>query len=204
MSENVENYANGYENNEISRNGMLTATGDIRKANEFYGGTHYVDLGSDLISTKAVTISAWVYTRSNGGLGNGRILDNGSTVLKIPNTDRLAFSSDGLGTEAVSAAGSLQLHTWTHVVVSRKSSGMATFYINGSLSGTANQQSGTPVAGIGHVSIGNGTPNQRSDVGWDGLIDEVRIYDRVLTEEEIKCLYDMHRGTVGSLASSSL
>jgi hypothetical protein len=191
MYRTLANDRSGYRRDSTLANGQATAVGDTGQAIEFHGGTDYVDLGSDYIDTKAVTISAWVYARSHGGLGNGRILDNGSTVLKIPNTDRFAFSSDGLVTEASSEYGSFRLNTWIHVVVSRKSSGVANFYINGVLSGPANQKSGAPAVGIGHVSIGNGTPSQRTDVGWDGLIDEVLLYNRVLTADEIKRLYDM-------------
>jgi hypothetical protein len=174
-------------------NGLQTAVGKIGRAMEFHAETDYVDTGSDFISTKALTISVWVYARSNGGLGNGRILDNGSTVLKIPNAERITFSSDGQVSQAGSESGSFNLNIWTHVVAIRTSTGVANFYINGMLSGTPNQNSGTPVAGVGNVSIGNGTPNGRTDVGWDGIIDDVRIYNRVLTADEIEHLYNMGR-----------
>jgi hypothetical protein len=183
----------GQHHNGTLTEGLRTAEGKIGQALEFQGGTDRVETGSDLLSTKPITIAAWVYARSNGGLGNGRILDNGSTVLKIPNTERFAFSSDGLVTAASSKSGSLQLNVWIHVVVTRTSTSVANFYIDGVLSGTANQNSGSPVAGNGSVSIGNATAHDRTDVGWDGLIDDVRIYNRVLSADEINRLYNMGR-----------
>jgi hypothetical protein len=192
-AENTSNGSNGQRLNGALANGLPLEGGKIGQAAAFHGGTDYVDTGGDFIPIKAMTLSAWVYARSNGGLSNGRILDNGTTVLKIPNSDRFTFSSNGLVSAASSESGSLNLNTWLHVVVTRTSSGIANFYINGMLSGTANQHSGTPVAGVGNVSIGNGTPAERIDVGWDGLIDEVRIYDRVLTTDEITLLYNMGR-----------
>ena len=74
-------------------------------------------------------------------------------------------------TEALSELGSFNLDIWTHMVVIRTSTGLAYFYTNGVLSGTADQNSGTPMVGVGNVSIGNSTPNDRIDVRWDGLID---------------------------------
>jgi hypothetical protein len=65
----------------------------------------------------------------------------------------------------------------------------------------ANQKSGKPVTGFGHVRIGNGASDQQTDVGWDGLIDEVRIYNRVLMIEEIRGLYNMDNRGTGSLSS---
>jgi hypothetical protein len=185
--------SSGKGRNGTLTNGLHTVVGKIGQAMEFHGGADYVDIASDFIPRKAVTISVWVYGRSNGGLGNGRIFDNGALVLKVPNAERLTFSSDGRGTEASSGYGSFNLNVWTHVVVMRTSTGVTNFYIDGVLSGTANQNSGTPAAGRGHVSIGNAIPSDRTDVGWDGLIDDMRIYDRALSAEEIKRLHDMGR-----------
>jgi Concanavalin A-like lectin/glucanases superfamily len=183
----------GQHHNGTLTEGLQTAVGKIGQALEFPGGTDRVETGSDFLSTKAITIAAWVYARSNGGLGHGRILDNGSTVLKIPNSERFAFSSDGMVTAASSGYGSLPLNVWIHVVVTRTSTGVANFYIDGVPSGTAHQNSGSPAAGTGSVSIGNGTAHDRTDVGWDGLIDDVRIYDRVFSADEISRLYNIGR-----------
>jgi hypothetical protein len=81
-----------------------------------------------------------------------------------PYSDRFAFSSDGQITEALSEPGSFNLDIWTHMVVIRTSTGVAYFYTNVVLSGTANQNSGTPIVGSGDVSIGNSTSNDRIDV----------------------------------------
>ena len=52
-----------------------------------------MDIASNFIPRKAMTISVWVYGRSNGGLGNGRILDNGALVLKIPMPNAWRFQA---------------------------------------------------------------------------------------------------------------
>jgi hypothetical protein len=184
MSGNIAYDRSGQGHNGTLTNGPQTAVGKIGQAIECHGETDYVDTGSDFISTSALTISAWVYARSYGGSGQGRILDNGSTVLKVPNTDRFAFSSDGQVTEARSEPGSVDLNTWTYVVVTRTSAGIANFYVNGVGSGTPNQNSGPPAAGTMNLLIGGDGSH-----AWDGLIDDVRIYNRVLSPDEIKQLY---------------
>jgi hypothetical protein len=184
MSGNIAYDRSGQGHNGTLTNGPQAAGGKIGQAMEFHGGTEYVDTGSDFISTNAITISAWVYGRSYGGSGQGRILDNGATVLKVPNTDFFAFSSDGQVNAARSEFGSFGLNIWTHVVVTRTSTGIANFYINGVESGTANQNGGTPAAGTMNLLIGGDSSH-----AWDGFIDEVRIYNRVLSPDEIKQLY---------------
>src|SRR5215831_11557415 len=95
MSGNVAYDRSGQGHNGTLMNGAHTAAGMIGQAIEFDGRTSYIDTASDFVSINAITIVAWVCARSNGESGHGRILDNGSTVLKVPNADRLAFSSDG-------------------------------------------------------------------------------------------------------------
>jgi hypothetical protein len=184
MSGNIAFDRSGQGHNGTLMNGAHTAAGKIGQAIEFDGRTSYLDTGSDFVSTKAMTISAWVYAHSYGESGQGRILDNGSTILKVPNVDHLAFSSDGQVTTAHSEFGSFPPNGWIHVVVTRTSTGAATFYINSLVSGTANQSSGTPAAGTANVLIGGDSAH-----AWDGFIDDVRIYNRVLSPDEIKQLY---------------
>lgn len=184
ISGNIAYDRSGQGHNGTLTNGPQTAVGKIGQAMEFHGGTDYVDTGSDFISTNAITVSVWVYARSHGESGHGRILDNGSTVLKVPNTDCFAFSSDGQVTAARSESSSFDLNIWTHVVVTRTSTGIANFFINGVESGTANQNSGTPAAGTVNLLIGGDSRH-----AWDGFIDDVRIYNRVLSPDEIKQLY---------------
>jgi hypothetical protein len=61
----------GQHHNGTLTKGLQTAVGKIGQALEFPGGTDRVETGSDLMSIKAVTIAAWVYARSNGGLASG-------------------------------------------------------------------------------------------------------------------------------------
>lgn len=89
---------------------------------------------------------------------------------------------------------------WHHIVVTRTGNGIANnsikFYIDGVLV-KSTQLTNPSVTSIGNVWICSS-----SGLGyWDGIIDEPRIYNRVLSAEEIRTLYnekafDLNRGLV--------
>jgi hypothetical protein len=80
-------------------------------------------------------------------------------------------------------------NAWQHVCGVRRSSGLATIYLDGAQNGDADQDSGTPGL-FGDISIGN---NGNDTDFFNGLIDEVRIYNRALSAGEVNRLYQMGR-----------
>jgi len=163
-------------------------------AMEFNGDDDKIDTGSDIIGTGADSISAWIYLNSYGDFNLGNIIDNGIFKFIVDGTDagptnaiRLD-SSGGFSTSANSIDGSILTGQWYHIVGTRDASGIANIYVDGVLSGSADQVSGTP-AGGGNVIIGNNTGQTR---GFDGSISDVRIYDRALSTAEITELYNLY------------
>ncbi len=76
---------------------------------------------------------------------------------------------------------SIQKNVWTHVVVVNNA-GSVTFYVNGVSDGTSGSAPGyTP------VNIGTAEPTTNED--FTGSIDEVRIYNRALSVNEVRNLY---------------
>ena len=181
----------GSSHNGTMTNGPTFAIGKVGQALDFDGSDDYVDTGSEWIGTSALTISTWIFPRTAGEGSCGNVISNLSTVLVITCGlgNVIGFSSDNQSTNPTSAAiFPSRYKTWIHVAVTRTSSGTANIYVDGSLSGTANQSSGTPIAGSANVYIGN---RSGADQTFDGLIDDVRVYNRVLTATEIKQLYLM-------------
>ena len=83
----------------------------------------------------------------------------------------------------------LQVNTWYHVVVVfDETIDKVYFYINGSLQ-TEADQTYNMTADEGLLRIGDSGASEF----WDGLIDEVRVYNRALTADEVKRLYNMGR-----------
>ena len=89
-------------------------------------------------------------------------------------------------------ANSIVYNSWNHVAVVYDSSSTmnnADLYLNGvkqTISKIASPQ-GTQTGNKGEGFVGNRIPLNR---GWDGLLDELRIYNRALSAAEIVSLYD--------------
>lgn len=143
---------------------------------EFNGSTSYMDFGDDPFGdlTGDLSISCYIYMEDNGELP---IFSNGTLYfyheydrIRITgNGSNIAYSDDGFDND-----------TWYHVVAVRPSVGTTgvKFYINGAdMSGAPN--SGTPAVGSTNTFVGkNG-----SDY-FDGYIKNLRVYDRLLTQDE--------------------
>ena len=140
----------------------------------FNGSTSVIDTGSDWIGVQSVTISAWLYL-SGYGETSGRILDGTQLMLWVSDTgDRLGIASDG-ATLVYSATDSIEVSAWYHVMVTRTSAGVINFYVNAVLSGSADQDSGTPAAGT-NVLIGNKIESERT---FDGYISGLTVYSSI-------------------------
>ena len=163
-------------------------TGPDGKANgayEFDGADTKIDCESDIIGTQAVSISAWIYANSFGETAGAIVQNVGFDFNVLPTNERLIFSSDN-STPVYSAKNSISTDTWAHVVVTRTAAGIANFYIDGVLSGNANQDSGTPTAGANNVIIGNRDAQDRS---FDGFIANVEIYNAVYGQDWVSHQY---------------
>ncbi len=169
-------------------------SGKVGQSLLFDGDNDVVRTGSDFIGTNPVTISLWMNVRSFGEGNIARLVSNHAATgffFRVFLTNNiLQFSSNGGTSIAVSANNAVVLNKWIHAVVTRDASGVANIYVDGVLSGTADQNSGTPQVGSTNVVIGN------DDVGtatFDGSIDDVRIYSRVLSASEVRQLYNGRR-----------
>lgn len=149
---------------------------------------------SDFIGTNALTVMGWLKLGTNyGASALGRIVDNGKFVLFVRGaTQDIAVMSDG-STAAIAAAGSIQLGVWTHVAITRTaaSPSRVNIYINGQLSGTANQSSGNPAAGTSNVVVGN---RLAADRGYKGWINDMVIVPQVLSLQYIQRHYELTKG----------
>ncbi len=161
-------------------------------------GVH-VGAGSSLDITGDITISAWIKPTSYGPSNRGRIFDKNDPNaavgygMFIDNQNiaaGLGFGGDNFnmpGTNWVNSNPNvIALNTWQHVAVTYTPTGLATFYVNGVQSGSTvipdapNASPAIPAA-IGRRNFDTGR-------NFDGAIDDVRVYNRMLTAAEIKQL----------------
>ena len=161
-------------------------------------------LGANL--SNGFTISAWINPRSQGeGAGAlfGRILDKSASNTA---TDGFAFCVNtdatkivfrvNVGTTTASAVASITKNIWQHVLVTISSGQLTNFYVNGVLSGTANQdlvQAISTITTTNVMKIGN--RSSVTDSTFDGGIKSVKMWNRVLTAAEIANEYaGLHTG----------
>jgi len=172
--------------------GEYTSTGSYKGV--VIGNPAALQINSE---SSGVTISAWVKlaTVPSGGTQYGAIAGAGYLTavngygLSVDQTNwRFQARVGATVITAVSAHGSSA--AWTHVAGVR-TGGNCIIYVNGSTTASASGALGdtTPTAqwSIGMRDVGTGT----FAYGLNGAIDEVRIYNRALSLDEIKQLYRM-------------
>jgi hypothetical protein len=143
---------------------------------------------SDFIESSTVTICAWVKPRSTGQNQAGQVFNNSPLFFGAYGygSNCWFISNDNGSHSAFSANESISLNTWQYVCGIRAGN-QGTIYVNGVLSGSTNQNIGTP--GVGWYAPAIGNRSEGDSYTFDGSIDEVRAYSRALTASEIGDLY---------------
>ena len=177
-------------------NGALPIIGKIGQALDFDGSNDYVDAGDPLsgaldFGTGDFTISVWVKPES---ISNMEIINkalNSGTFegyeLRIADNLLFDFWPYNNGGNRVFSTTSPVVNTWYHIVGYR-SNGTIGIAVNGVIQATA----------LNSVDVNTTEPFRigYNNTGWDGaswngLIDEVRIYNRALSADEVTRLYNL-------------
>ncbi len=159
----------------------------------FDGVNDYVNAGNanSLNITNTITLEAWVKPSGWGSSQYPRIVDKkgegspGYAFMLYSGNSGLVLNCDAQGFSSNSNV--ITLNQWQHIAVTANGTHIR-FYVNGISAGT-NASSALPNATALNLWIGDrsGSTGSRS---FNGAIDEVRIYNRALTENEIKNLYN--------------
>jgi len=153
--------------------------GNDGDALELDGSGDWVDYGNKLQITDAITIACWINPAGLTG-DRGFVARNGAYAFKS-SSNHLRFTTPGiLDHDALNAT--LQVGTWQHVAVTFRpeQTAGAVFYINGVEMERLN--SSAMSAGTGPFLVGNNQWGQT----FTGLIDDVRVYNKILTAEELR------------------
>jgi len=144
-----------------------------------------------------MTVSAWINPSSPGAGGRGRIVDkdnhDAGWFFSMYYSNKIQFAVDqfdGANPSRISTAG-VDLNRWQHVAATWDGSTSGSnihLYVDGvPADGTAVNGSGSKYDDSGNpVTIGNRAVDLAR--GFEGGIDEVGVYNRVLTAEEIRNL----------------
>ena len=188
------------------RNGTLEGNpkwvaGKIGGALDFGGdGDRVVDENgaSYLNGLDAMTITVWIKSRvisTEAGFIEGEDPDTNDNVCTIrydaagasyggSNLLKMAVTSSG--EQQLESSSNLQTTEWQHVAMTWSSGDIIRLYIDGvedTPSGNASPASG-PQSGVVKFIVGQGGKDTAG--GWNGLIDDVRIYNEVLSAERIQ------------------
>jgi RHS repeat-associated protein/uncharacterized repeat protein (TIGR01451 family) len=180
--------SSGAANHGTLTGGTRITSGASGKAISFAGAS-YVTIPSTaaLQPTNGLTVSAWVYpTQQNDGT-TYVILNKGGAnqdySLLINSNGYLQFQLNDL-TPTLVRGPKLPLNTWSMVTgVYDKTNCLLKLYVNGSLTASKQVTSGTITYDGGVLSLGY------TFSSWVGSLDEVRLYNRVLTDGEVATLW---------------
>jgi len=174
--------------------------GKIGFALHFDGVDDYVKVNHNptLSLYDEVTIEAWIYLKGDNSVREivGKLV-NYDLRKSTKNELRFVYQQTGTFTwYTFDSVWTIPFNEWHHVVaVYSYPQGFLKFYVDGKLTDTFTtnifQLKGEATEPL---RIGSSTGTAEF---WDGLIDEVRIYNRVLSAEEIKIKY--WYGVVSSL-----
>jgi hypothetical protein len=162
---------------------------------KFDGTNDYVSVPDDpnLNITGEITISAWIYLESGGDSAQGivtKTVDNGAFDnpfdFRTANGYLTLVRADEEGHDYVYSTQQVPINRWHHVLVRVDRNNFPDFYIDGVVTGkTVTSFTRTPTANTNPVLIG-----KRDDgLFFKGFIDDVLIYNRALSDTEIKELY---------------
>jgi hypothetical protein len=199
FNENTGTIAN---DNSGNNNTATLANGPTWSASGKYGAAILFDGTNDLVNindansldlTNGMTIEAWINPNNLTGYKTVICKENGSTNLSYALSANNSTSGTSnqrpdtrirIGTTTSTATGTtkLVLNTWTHIA-STYDGAVLRFYVNGTQVSTANV-TGNMVTTTNMLRIGGSTA--LGTQYFAGLIDEVRIYNKALTQAQIQ------------------
>ncbi len=173
------------------------------------------DNGADYINgLTAITVAVWVKsaeTKSDRGFIDGRDPGGDDTVLSL-RYDAAGFEAGGSdlvkagitttgGVQRLETSSDVQTESWQHFALTWSSGNELALYIDGELDTPTFNSPATKgkLTDATKLVIGKGEKDQGRS--WNGLIDDVRIYDRVLDDDEIA---DLAAGELAVEASGKL
>jgi chitodextrinase len=184
------------------KNGALWTLGQFGKALSFDGANDVVDLGSpsSLDNVNIFTYCAWIYPKGLGGQNDGRILHKGTNTARkqfhiddsTVNGLSLTVDRNGSQAKALSAANGLSMNIWQYVCGTYSETDGPRLYKNG-----AEMTYKSRIIGTGSTtdeSASNFYVGNRGafDKGWNGYIDELRIFNVIVPTANM--ITDMQEG----------
>lgn len=217
-----ENSATDFQNlnNPSASAGVSFAPGRVGQALNFNGSSEVVIPNSASLNFQQFTFEGWVYPTLLDGTVE-MVLNKedepfttyhyevglaGTASSGIP-TGTLLIALNGLGglpndfNGFVNAGGVLPLNTWTHIAFTFDGTTLRS-YLNGTPARTVANLTGSLITSTGPLKLGSRADtliNQDPRNRFNGLLDELSLYNRALSAQELQAIYST--GSAGKCTS---
>ena len=196
--------ASGNARDRVMERAPKWTAGKIGGGLEFGGtGDRVVDDDGEnyLNGLSALTIAVWIksdLTNTDKGFIDGEDPDGNDNVCTIrydaagasfggTSVMKMAVTSTPGGEQQLESSANVQTTEWQHIAMTWVGGGLIRLYING-VENTPTGRNGPNNAGVvsGCTTFVVGQGGKDTSGGWDGLVDDVRIYNEALTAERIQ------------------
>lgn len=171
----------------VATNVALPKIGSNKAVMKFNGSSGNINLGSQSL-VGDITFMGWVNNTDRGELLDSRIIDNSKLYLRHSSSPNklFVFTRNNSTTISASAINAFKESLNIFICITSTSTGITNFYIGDknnppTLSGTANQSAGTPIAGS-NCYLGNRASDDRTLNGW---LNDIIGIQAVITQEEM-------------------
>lgn len=190
----------GNGHNGVENGGVTYSNGPIGRSVNFDGTSGFISSNEAPLLTDRISIATWVNPKLQrfDNYTNGGIVVNGGDyeIAITANTNTIRYALfEVTGTSAWTDTGiPINIDMWSHIVVTYDGSNVLT-YLNGlevhrgSYSGSMPETSYKLGVGGRYLSQGQSVPSDGWYSFFNGKIDDLRIYDRALSTEEITALF---------------
>lgn len=191
----------GNANGASARNtSSITTTGKIANSFDFVpASSDYILDGSppDFSGTNPFSVSLWIYSDSNADCSYFWYTPNNSTSnIKIQQfTDNKVYFERG----GVSIGLNITTGAWTHYVMTYDGTNLIA-YKNGIATSTGDTNSLSSSTNI----LQFGRKNTSGSLFYDGKMDEIGVWSRALSAEEVKRLYNGNGGLTYDFTDGSI
>jgi len=186
-------YDTSGNDNDGTIHGATWTTGKFGSALSLDGVDDYVDVGTSL-HTDYLTFELWMMNKATSHKDrmlcsdwDGADMDWQLFGDESDGTLWLRVDTVG-GKDTLDGTTVLEFNTWYHIVATYDGTTMK-LYVNGQLDNSKDHAYGGVIKTTGNPRYIGKRPSD-TETQWLGLIDEVRIYNRALSAEEISDLYN--------------
>lgn len=166
--------------------GLTYGLGRFGRSGVFNGSSTRINTSFANFASTGVTVSMWVNIVAH---------KNYNYIMNFYENNSFIFASDSTGAITFGGAGTIissayTVGQWLHVVGTITAGGFATLYINGSSVGTTtsalwfSDTNKNDTFGCGNPSLGTYSSY------LNGSLDQVRIFNKALTQSEVTALYN--------------